>query len=295
MSKAIRARLSGLAFFAVLLLLAVEVVVYYLFPLSGFSFSRLADLGPGKIFQDFVFLFDYGKDCATELADLYVNNECSITPYNLPLWIVRLVRALDLSSSEGKALGAALDLSFLLCVYLIYRRIAFVAQREYNSRSDTWWGILMAALMAGYPVRLALERSNLDLLVFILIGISCFASTSVLGKSNLAIALKNFLRIKDTSKRDHWLLAILIGSLPIGLASMLKLYSFLALFVVSALSSYIIISPLHLVLWPKDLITESWPERKKALLPLKTSLYLLCLQWTYFALCFGVTRADPLP
>lgn len=292
MSKEIRARLSRIVFFTVLLLLVIEVVVYYFFPLSGFSFPRLADLGPGKIFQDFVFLFDYGKDCETELGSLYLDNECSITPYNLPLWIITLVRALKLSPSEGKALGAALDLSFLLCVYLIYRRIAFVAQREYNSRSDTWWGILMAALMAGYPVRLALERSNLDLLVFILIGISCFAATSVLRGSKFAIGLKNFLRIKEGSKSDHWVFAILIGSLPVGLASMLKLYGFLALFVVSALSTYIVISRLCPVLWPKDIIAESWQERKKALFSLRTSLCLLCLQWTYFALCFGVVQGD---
>ena len=284
-------RWSELALVAVLVLLLVEVFIYYLFPLAEISYTRLADLGPGKIFQDFVFLFDYGRDCKTALGDVYINNECSITPYNLPLWIVWLIRAVGFSSAEGKALGATLDLSFLFLVYLVYRRISCVRQDIAHSYRGDWWGLLMAALVAGYPVRLALERANLDLFVFIMITISCFAAAFIIGKRQFCIRWLRFLGLRVGNARDKWILAILISSLPIGLASALKLYSFLALFVMSVVSSYIVVSAFSRKKMLAGNLNDGYKlEKKKNISSLRTSINLLCLQWGVFAVCFGVVQ-----
>ena len=284
---------SELALFAVLAILSAEVCLYYFFPLVGISYAGLADLGPGKIFQDFVFLFDYGKDCATTLGDIYINSECSITPYNLPLWIIWLIRAVRFSSSEGRAVGAALGLSFLNCIYLVYKKIIDLQEDVSHGCRDSWWGFLMAALIAGYPVRLALERANLDLFVFIMITISCFAAAYILRKGRFSVKFQRLLGLKESNASAQWLLAILIASLPIGLSSVLKLYSFLALFVMSVLSSSIVISSFSKrALSTESQYDETWPEKRQDAFSLRTSLCLLCLQWTFFTVCFAVVQSD---
>lgn len=293
MKKGKGQRCSELVLFAVLAFLTAEVCIYYFFPLAGISYVGLADLGPGKIFQDFVFLFDYGKDCTTTLGDIYINSECSITPYNLPLWIIWLIRAVRFSSAEGRAVGAALDLSFLYCIYLVYKKIIDVQEDVSHGYRDSWWGFLMAALIAGYPVRLALERANLDLFVFVSITISCFAAAYVLKRDRFSVKFQRLLGFKESNASDQWLLAILIASLPIGLSSALKLYSFLALFVMSVLSSSIVISSFSKrALSTESQYDETWPEKRQDAFSLRTSLCLLCLQWTFFTVCFGVVQSD---
>ena len=284
---------SELVLFAVLTLLSAEVCVYYFFPLAGISYAGLADLGPGKIFQDFVFLFDYGKNCTTALENIYTNSECSITPYNLPLWIIWMIRAARFSSSEGRAVGAALDLSFLYCIYLVYKKIIDVQEDVSHGYRDSWWGFLMAALIAGYPVRLALERANLDLFVFVSITISCFAAAYILRRYRFSIRFQRLLGFKGSNASNLWLFALLIASLPIGLSSVLKLYSFLALFVMSILSGYIVVSSFSKrALSAESRYDETWQKGRQKAFSLTTSLCLLCLQWIFFTICFRLVQSD---
>lgn len=199
---------------------AFSLVELYLYAFhknsSYFFFGRPYSLGIDRIewnsFIDLRVVTDNGYGCESPINALHYQ-DCYFNATNIPLFTIKIARFLHISGHHSVWLGVLLG-----CVAVLMTTL-FLASSLW--RHPLISCIAVPLVLFSYPMRLALERGNIDLLVLILLVLSV-QTLALVGSASL-------------QSRKATLLFLLSLFLTL-LASLSKVYP-IVLFVVFALYS----------------------------------------------------------
>ena len=218
-----RRRLVIIALITLAVLLIAEALLYGLPQLidGRFLYLGIPKLGGDLRFQDFVFLADYAQ-CEVDISNIYGNMDCSYTLYNLPSWIVWLLRTLGIGRTDASKLGSILSAIFIMFYSFYCYRLDVSASRILGKKGTiTGLGIV---LVCSYPFRLALERANLDLLIFILVGIAAIITASAMTLYLNADSVRNRLQTRERLLRLSG--SLCLAAFLVDIAGLFKIYPF---------------------------------------------------------------------